>query len=110
MKGPTFAPAYLSYYPMLAEVANKCGYALACHGSLISDFDLVAIPWTEDAKPAHDLMNAIAQYVKSCMTDRDDSGTPLCIPEKKPHGRVAWSIPLHNGAVIDLSVMPRKPD
>ncbi|WP_144409755.1 hypothetical protein [Cupriavidus basilensis] len=106
MKSPTFAPAYLSYFPMLAEVAQKHGYALAAHGSLVSDFDLVAIPWKAEASSAEELMRAIAKYADACMDLKDGHGVPLHVRERKPHGRVSWSIQLGNGAYIDLSVMP----
>ena len=108
MRDPTFAPAYLSFYPMLSEVARKHGYALAAHGSLVTDFDLVAIPWTDTASSAETLMEAVSDYAKACMQDAASNGVPLHVAARKPHGRLAWAIPLDNGAVIDLSVMPRE--
>src|SRR5271154_4799160 len=39
--GPFYAAGL---YPKLAEVFRSHGYALAVHGSLASDFDLVAVP------------------------------------------------------------------
>ena len=47
MKPPNFAPLYAALYPELAEVARSHGYALAVHGSLARDFDLIAVPWAE---------------------------------------------------------------
>jgi hypothetical protein len=35
--------------PALREVARRFGYALAVHGSLEWDIDLVAVPWCENA-------------------------------------------------------------
>lgn len=49
MKPPTFAPAYVGMYVILSEVAREHGYALAIHGTVSRDFDLIAIPWTETA-------------------------------------------------------------
>lgn len=51
MKPATMGPAYVAMYPKLAEVAKAHGYALAIHGSITRDFDLIAIPWVE--KPSH---------------------------------------------------------
>ena len=103
MKTPTLAPTYACIYPGLAEIAQKHGYALAIHGSLQSDLDLVAIPWTDKAVDAETLINALmvvaAAYLPKGRPDRD--------PEQKPHGRLAWSLHLEAGAYIDLSVMPR---
>lgn len=105
MKSPTHAPVYLSLYPALSEIANQHGYALAVHGSLVSDFDLVAIPWTTDAVSALTLVTTIADYV-SLICGANHDLAPIMEPEQKPHGREAWSIPMGAGSVIDLSVMP----
>ena len=66
MKAPTHAPAMVALYPALAEAANAVGYALAVHGSVgrpregkMTDFDLVAVPWTEAAGSPDDLIEAI---------------------------------------------------
>jgi hypothetical protein len=107
MKPPSFAPSYVWAYPILAEIANEHGYALAIHGSVTRDLDLVAIPWIEEVKAAEDLMQAIAKYVGRYMGGLTGDMVPLSQATIKPHGRLAWAIPLHNGAVIDLSVMPR---
>lgn len=110
MKKSTMAPFYVGIYPILAEVARDHGYALAVHGTVARDFDLVAIPWTDEAVSADELMLALierADYIRD----------PLILVDKlfeeplmaqKPHGRVAWSIPLEGGsACLDISVLPR---
>jgi hypothetical protein len=111
MKPPTRAVPYAFVYPILAELAREKGYSLALHGSMQSDVDVVAIPWTEDACSARELLEhlskqlGIFQYVDEVA----DYGTvpDISSPEQKPHGRVAWVIPLQAGMVIDISVMPR---
>ena len=35
--------------PKMREAARKLGYAVTTHGSMSRDFDIVVIPWTEDA-------------------------------------------------------------
>ena len=42
--GPVYAAAL---YPDLASLFHRHGYALAVHGSLARDFDLVGVPWGE---------------------------------------------------------------
>jgi len=45
---PNYGPVYAAaLYPGFAKIFQKHGYALAVHGSLARDFDLVAIPWAE---------------------------------------------------------------
>lgn len=104
MKPATFAPVYLTLFPRLSDIANKYGYALAAHGSLQRDMDLVAIPWTVDAKDQFELIEAFRNYL---MTFCDIFSAGLHGPERKAHGRLAWMIQTGLGSAIDLSVMPR---
>ena len=94
---------YLSVLPRIIEAARKCGYAIAVHGSLVRDFDLIAIPWEEEAVEAPKLVEAIMEVVGGFVLE----GRGERNPTPKPHGRLAWSI--HTGArlYIDLSVMPK---
>ena len=110
MKEPTHAPAYVSLYPMLVRVARHHGYALAAHGSLGNDFDLIAAPWITAADDAETLIRAIAAAIEYAR-DRIISVDRLFdVPytEARPHGRQSWCIPLECGARLDISVMPRE--
>lgn len=91
---------------MLCEAARSVGYALAVHGTMTRDFDLIAVPWTDDAVGAEGLAQAIRDVsggsfieVEGCRREGRD-------PTPKPHGRVAYTIVL-DGVRIDLSVTPR---
>lgn len=83
------------------------GYALALHGSMGRDLDLVAIPWTDEAVAAEELVERIRELVDGFIVDHPDH--PETNPTHKPHGRLAWAIHVGAGAYIDLSVMPRIP-
>lgn len=110
MKEPTFAPAYVGLYPALAEVAREHGYALAVHGTVTRDFDLIAIPWTEEATDAKTLITALAKRIEFALDkpfEIEDLFTKKEFHEDKPHGRKAWSIILDCGASLDISVTPR---
>jgi len=109
MKPSTFAPAYVAFYPMLTDIARRHGYALSIHGSVERDMDLLATPWTDEAVPAEQLMQAIASYADTCMSAMFGSAVTVLGPDEKPHGRRAWLIKVGNGSCIDLSVMPRAP-
>ncbi len=104
MKQATFAPVYVTLFPQLSRIANEHGYALAAHGSLQRDMDLVAIPWTDDAQDPETMMKAMGEYLKIF---KDIFGTGLHGPEQKPHGRLSWLLATGFGSAIDLSVMPR---
>lgn len=109
MKPPTFAPAYVGLFPILSEVAQQHGYALAVHGSVSRDFDLVAIPWVSPASSAESLIRAIAERMAYTMDSAITVDRLFVSPftEHKPHGRRSWAIPLDCGSVLDVSVMPR---
>jgi hypothetical protein len=89
--------------PAIREAAKFKGYAVAVHGSLKRDIDLIAVAWTDQASPVDDLIHslkgAISGVLGNCITIGE--------PSKKPHGRVAFTL-VHPGFAgeIDLSVIP----
>lgn len=110
---------YLARLDDIRAVARGLGYAIGLHGTLSRDFDLIAAPWSEDAKPAAELAEAIRALIGGYIAVRE-LGDPDKGMTRKPHGRMAWSIhfpydaeayKLAGGcAYIDLSVMPTQPD
>lgn len=108
MKEANRAPAYAMLYPGLCDVARKLGYALAIHGSVISDLDLIAIPWTEEAVDPFVLKEEIKNHCGRCMVNVDEHNKEHDHPVWKPHGRWAWKLHMWYGGSVDLSVMPRK--
>lgn len=102
MRTPSIAPAYAFLYPLMCEAARECGYALALHGTMARDLDVVAIPWVEDAQEPDDVLVAIMRKIDGYVI-----GSSRENPTQKPHGRIAWSIHIDGGVFIDLSVMPR---
>lgn len=100
MKEPNFAAVYCCIYPELAKIARAHGYALAIHGSMARDFDLVCIPWVKEAGEPKDVIAAIS--AKYALRNLDAEGTP------KEHGRLAFTISVAFGeCALDLSFMPR---
>lgn len=90
---------YATLYPKLREVARQHGYALALHGSLVKDLDVVAVPWTEDAADPVTLAKAL--------TTRAHGFIPEGGIAERLHGRIAVTIHLVGPAgYIDLSIMP----
>lgn len=89
--------------PAVREVARFNGYAVAVHGSLKRDIDLVAIAWTDQARPADELVRviqgAVGGILGNCLRTSE--------PTQKPHGRVAYTL-IHPGfcGEIDLSIIP----
>ena len=104
----------------LARIAAKRHhYALAVHGSLARDVDLIAVPWKEMASEPAVVVEAIREAVGGCIMVANDSpdrgrdgyftidDSTKHSPVERAHGRRAWSIyGVLGGNYIDLSVMP----
>lgn len=90
-------------YPELAEKSKSLGYALALHGSLQRDLDLIAVPWTDAAVDPAVLVQEL------CAIFDVAPNHSVAEPSLRPHGRMSWSIPLWWGAYLDLSVLPKLP-
>ena len=103
---PLFRSVYCAIYPIIHKSARDLGYALTVHGSLERDFDIVAIPWSQDCANWRDLVRGIMEstdFIRSDFFDDDIFNPPHC--EEKPHNRVAISIPIRAGMYFDLSVI-----
>lgn len=118
MKEVTNAVAYALLIPNLMKAGREVGYAIAVHGSLARDLDIVAIPWSEEAVSAERLVMHLMAALDGRIRNgaRKKHGTEEwetvhgSAPTEKPHGRRAWSVHLgHEGLYFDVSVMPRKP-
>lgn len=99
MKPANNAPVYAAIYSELAEITRKHGYALAIHGSLIRDFDVIAIPWIE-------FPNDPDVVIKEITETFDIKVVGECA--EKFHGRKCYSISIGFGECqLDFSFMPK---
>lgn len=87
--------------PALREAARSCGYAIAVHGSLERDIDLVAVPWVDMSVSPDAIVGELFGVVTAVFKT-----AKLHPPSDKPHGRRAWLIQFCGEHFIDLSVMP----
>jgi len=111
-------------YQGMCDVSRKLGYALAIHGSLTSDLDLIACPWTAEAVDAEELKAALMSHIGACgyadllrRQGLDEPEVKAVMSRKesraaneseiKPHGRIAWNLYMDAGSKVDLSVMPK---
>lgn len=100
MKPANFAPVYACLYPLLADIARKHGYALATHGSMARDFDLVCIPWVE--KPSKPL--TVVDEIISTFSMRQVGD-----PDVAEHFRIRYTLAVKFGeCFIDLSFTPSR--
>ena len=92
------APTYMCLYPGLAEIARANGYALAVHGSLARDMDLIAVPWIDNPSSPEAVIAAI---------ESDYGIRRIGDLTAAPHGRMVQTIGIQFGeCFIDLSFMP----
>jgi hypothetical protein len=102
MKNANYAPVYCALYPQLAEIARKHGYALAIHGSLGRDMDLICVPWIDEPSEPR----AVVEEITNTFAIHVVGANPC----PKAHGREAWTIRVGFGEChLDLSFMPRIP-
>ena len=100
MKAANNAPLYAAIYADLAETCRRSGYALAVHGSLARDFDIVAVPWAADpALPARVVESILADFTALRQLGK---------PSTKEHGRVVYTLMLGTWgeSFLDISFMP----
>jgi hypothetical protein len=79
--GPVYAAAI---YPDLAAIFQRHGYALAVHGSVARDFDIIAVPWAEKISTPKEVLDAVLETF--AITISVDS------PVVKNHGRSAYTL------------------
>ena len=102
MKPANFAPVYAALYPKLAEITREHGYALAIHGSMARDFDLVCIPWADTVAEPDVVVDAITSRLALWCSNKEWT--------VKNHGRIARMIHIKSGqCAIDLSFTPCVP-
>ncbi len=93
-------------YNDFKRAALECGYALALHGSMHSDMDLIAVPWVEDAKPVEELAKAINDCIGKTVWKERNLERDV---KTKPHGRIVYTLSIMGDWYIDLSIIPPIP-
>ena len=93
---------YAILWDDLRQAAFKCGWALGLHGSLASDMDIMAMPWTENATTADEMI----ENLKRCL---DDGNNPLWDIRKdttsKPNKRVVYTLPIYADFYLDINII-----
>jgi len=86
----------------IQRVARQHGYAVAVHGSMGRDLDMVAIPWRSNVCWADDLVAALCKALPAETLPTD--------PQVKLHGRLAYTLLMGGNLFMDLSVIPAASD
>ena len=92
---------YASMYEDIRRCALDYGWAVALHGSLVSDMDIMAMPWTETATSFERLIQKIVK-----LFDGNSLSELYSISyNEKPHGRVVATIPIWGDFYLDISTI-----
>lgn len=89
---------YAAMWDDLRRAAMSKGWALALHGSLSSDMDIMAMPWVDGASDDHEMIEAL----KKCFTDADRM---RLIVSDAPNGRRVFTIPIWSDFYLDINVI-----
>lgn len=92
---------YAAIYEDLRRAAMECGWALGLHGSLANDMDIMAMPWTEDAKPVEEMIKALS----GCFTDSPFADRHTVPHYDKPNGRVVYTMNIWAEFYLDINVI-----
>lgn len=99
------AALYAILWEDIRNAAMDCGWAVALHGSLSSDMDIMAMKWVEDCTDADTMIDTI---IERCFGDSVVSKYgKRCVQNEKPHGRVCYSIPIYGDVYLDISLMDK---
>lgn len=95
---------YTSIWHDLQTKAWDCGWALGLHGSLNSDMDIMAMPWTDSCKKADEMILNLSSLFK---------GSPFKIlkcKDKKPNHRIVYTVILSDTYYLDINVIGNSSD
>lgn len=95
------AAFYAAMWDDIRQCAMDCGWAVAIHGSLNSDMDIMAMPWVQEAGSFEGL---IREIVKLFHGNYLAEGFRITYGEK-PWGRVVATIPIWADFYLDISTM-----
>lgn len=85
----------------LRQAAMDKGWALALHGSLASDMDIMAMPWTNEATTDTEMIEAI----KNCFTDCNKIKAEK---SEMPNNRVVYTLSIFGDFYLDINIINNK--
>jgi hypothetical protein len=92
------ASIYANFIPILRKEAERSGYAMAIHGSMINDLDLICVPWVEKVVTPKTLIRRLMKKYNCLEIQKSKI-------QKKPHGRIAVVISVSGQVAFDISII-----
>ena len=94
------ATFWIFQLPEIRKIAAECGWAVAIHGSVVHDLDLMAMPWVEE----HTTADELAQRLTDINQPNYRRPYEKSKPGDKPNGRIVYTI-FMGGTYIDMNVI-----
>lgn len=95
---------YACVLESLKIIARQNGYALAIHGSLASDLDLIAVRWSDTYSSPNNLVKCFLNELSSYAFGDVDFEN-LTKPEERYGNQIHYTIPIIGDWYIDLTVI-----
>lgn len=95
------AAFYACIWNDIRQCAMDSGWAVALHGSLASDMDIMAMPWVEEA----DTFEGLIEKISKLFSDNDLSKQYVITYDEKSYGRVVATIPIFSDFYLDISTI-----
>lgn len=95
------ASFYACMWNDIRQCAMDVGWAVALHGSLISDMDIMAMPWVDECVSFETLVTKISEL----FSDNELSKSFHITYDEKPHNRVVATIPIFSDFYLDISAI-----
>jgi hypothetical protein len=89
---------YAALWNDLRQAALDKGWALALHGSLASDMDIMAMPWTESAASDIEMIEAI----KNCFSDSNKIKVEI---SNMPNNRKVFTLSIFGDFYLDINTI-----
>lgn len=92
---------YAAMWDDIRNCAMDKGWAVALHGSLSSDMDIMAMPWTDGAAPFPKVVESIAELF-------DGNTLAECFKiayNEKTHNRIVATVPIWADFYLDISAI-----
>ena len=95
------AAFYAAMWDDIRQAAMDVGWAVALHGSLASDMDIMAMPWTDYACSFEDMLPKIVALFDGNWLSEEY----VITYDEKPHGRIVATIPIFADFYLDISTI-----
>lgn len=98
------AAFYACMWDDIRQCAMDNGWAVALHGSLNSDMDIMAMPWVEETISFEELTKEISElFVGNFISENY-----VITYDEKPHNRIVATIPIFADFYLDISAIKIK--